>query len=360
LVPYWGLYLQNLGFSAAEIGQLMAALMITKIISPNLWGWLADYTGRRLTMVRLGALLALCAFVGVTLGSSYGGLMVAMSLFGFFWHAILPQYEVITLNHLGLKSRRYTQIRLWGSIGFVAAVALLGPWLEFYGVATLPLVILLFIVAMCGASLLTRAETELPGLDKKTSIIGVLLRSDVVALFAVCFLAQASHGPYYTFYSIYLEGEGYSRTLIGLMWALGVIAEIGVFLVVHRLYGYVTLRNLLLVSLHLTTLRWLFIGLYPDNVVILLLAQALHAASFGLYHAVAIQFIHRYFVGAHQGRGQALYSSVSFGAGGAIGSLYSGYMWDQWGATTTFVVAALLSVSAAAVTWRWVQVSDQA
>jgi len=75
----------------------------------------------------------------------------------------------------------------------------------------------------------------------------------------------------------------------------------------------------------------------------LLFAQTLHAASFGLAHVVAIQLLHRYFGGAHQGRGQALYASFSFGLGGMVGSLYSGYFWEMLGGSQVYLIAASTS-----------------
>ncbi len=113
------------------------------------------------------------------------------------------------------------------------------------------------------------------------------------------------------------------------------------------------LRHLFLFSLALTTLRWILIALFPQELSLLVIAQVLHMASFGMYHAVAIQLIHRYFVGRNQGRGQALYSSLSFGAGGAVGSLLSGYLWDTAGAQLVYLGAALASAAAFGIAWRW-------
>ena len=169
----------------------------------------------------------------------------------------------------------------------------------------------------------------------------VLSQRQVVALLTVCFLMQASHGPYYTFYSIYLQDHGYTRSAIGQLWALGVIAEIAVFLVMPRLVPRFGLRALLLSSLSLAVLRWLLIAYFVDSAWILIIAQLLHAATFGVYHGAAIQLIHRYFRGRHQGRGQALYSSLSFGAGGAVGALYSGYTWAVGGGVISFGAAAV-------------------
>ena len=83
----------------------------------------------------------------------------------------------------------------------------------------------------------------------------------------------------------------------------------------------------------------------------MLLAQCLHAATFGVYHAAAIQLIHTYFKGKHQGKGQALYSSLSFGAGGALGSFYSGYVYEYFGALQMFVIAAAISLLAFFIAW---------
>ena len=87
--------------------------------------------------------------------------------------------------------------------------------------------------------------------------------------------------------------------------------------------------------------RWLLIGFFVNNLVLLGFAQLLHAATFGMCHAVAIQYVHKYFRGKLQGRGQGLYSSASFGAGFAIGSLLTGYGWESLGATTCFTIASV-------------------
>jgi PPP family 3-phenylpropionic acid transporter len=105
-------------------------------------------------------------------------------------------------------------------------------------------------------------------------------------------------------------------------------------------------RKLLISAIALTTLRWLLTALFADRLAIIIFSQTLHAASFGLYHAVMIFLVHSLFVGAHQGRGQALYSSISFGAGGAVGILVSGYLWTDMGPQAMYLVAALTSLCA--------------
>jgi PPP family 3-phenylpropionic acid transporter len=355
LVPYWSLYLSWLNFNVTQIGQLTAILMATKIVAPYVWGWIADHSGRRVAIVRMASLLAALAFTGVFAGRGFWWLALVMSGFSFFWNASLPQLEAETLNHLGGATGYYSRIRLWGSVGFIVTVAGLGPVLDRYGPGLLPVVLLMLFTAIWLSSLAVEESVAGARPEKQQALRAVIRRPVVVSLFAVCFLMQASHGPYYTFFTIYLEHFGYSRTLIGQLWGLGVIAEIGVFLLMPRWLPRFGARPLLLLATGLTTVRWLLIAAFPGHPGLIGMAQTLHAASFGLYHAVSIYLVHRMFTGRHQGRGQALYSSLSFGAGGAAGSLASGYLWRGVGPEAMFLLAALASFMALIVAYRGVR-----
>lgn len=134
----------------------------------------------------------------------------------------------------------------------------------------------------------------------------VIKRPEVTAFLVIIFLMLCSHGPYYTFYTIYLGDLGYSSHMIGILWAVGVMAEVIVFLLMHRMLPKFGARGLLLFTLLLTTLRWLMIGFFAHDLTMLFLAQLIHAFSFGVFHAVGISLVHVFFTGSHQGRGQAL------------------------------------------------------
>ncbi len=351
LIPYWALYLESLGFTPRQIGELMAILMATKIIAPNVWGWIADHTGQGMRIVRLGSLFAAVAFATIFAAQGYWWVALVMLLFSFFWNAVLPQFEAVTLAHLGSEQQRYSLIRLWGSVGFIVVVVGLGPLLDRFGVELLPWVMLGLLLAISAVAWqVPEGKVEAPG-TRHRPLLEILARPQVLALLLCCFLMQASHGPYYTFYTLYLEQYGYSRGTIGQLWGLGVLAEVGIFLVMHRLVPRIGLYNLLLASLLLAALRWLLIGLGAGSLYLLLFSQLLHAASFGVFHASAIALVHRCFTGRHQGKGQALYSSVSFGAGGAVGSLYSGYMWEHLGPSSGFLVAASIALFGALLLW---------
>lgn len=354
LVPYWGLLLRERGFDAAAIGELMAILMATKVVAPNIWGWLGDHLGHRMRIVQLASLVSVLAFAMMFWAHSYWAIAAVMILYSFFWNASLPQFEVVTFTYLKERVARYARIRVWGSIGFIMTVIVLGALVEHHGAEVVLPVVLAIFIAIWLSSLLVADPNPEPHPQDQQPLKEILRRPAIIGFFVAVFLMQVSHGPYYAFYSIYLKDHGYTESLIGQLWALGVLAEVGLFVVMHRLLQHFGARRVLIASLLLAALRWVLIGGFAANFALVLAAQLLHAATFGTFHAASIHLVHHYFRGRHQGRGQALYSSLSFGAGGAVGSLASGYAWQGWGAQMTFAVATLAAALGALAAWRMI------
>jgi len=358
LVPYWTLYLKSYQFDAVTIGSLMAVLQLSRIVAPNLWGWLADRNGKRIEIVRLGALMTCIMFLGIFWQETAVGIGLVMLAFSFFWNAVLPQFEVITLKQLGERQERYSRIRLWGSIGFIVTVACVGALLDFISIRWLPFLMLLLMVCIWVSTLLVKTQTEFVTAQKEDSVtdgfLSLLLRPQVLVFFVICFLVQFGHGAYYTFYSVLMEEVGYSRTEIGLLWSIGVIAEVILFVYMHWMIKRWGLRSIMILSLALCVVRWLIIGGVPDSLALMLFAQILHAATFGALHAVGIALVHHYFSDSTYGQGQALFSSVGFGVGGALGAFVSGLMWDGIGAFGTFAVSAFASFAAILLALYWI------
>ena len=354
-LPYWNLYLKDIGFNPVDIGQLSALLIATRIIGPNIWGWLSDRTGKNLAIIRITLFFGALVSTGFLFVHGFWLLCVITLGFGFFWNAALPQFEAITLGHLKDEPHRYSRIRLWGSIGFIATVLGLGWVLDSQPVSILPAVVTALLAANWLVTLaMPKAKPQPPGL-MQIGIMEILKRSEVLAFLFVNMLLQAAHGPYYVFYSLYLKELHYSATLTGCLWALGVFAEIILFINMQSLLGRYSLRSILLLSLFLATGRWLLIGWGGGYLALLICAQLLHAASFGAAHVAAIHLVHHYFGPEHQGKGQALYSSLSFGLGGMVGSLYSGYYWESLGSRFVYTMAALLCYLGFVIAYFWVR-----
>lgn len=342
--PYFGLYLQSLSFSAWDIGLLMSQMQLMRLFGPYLWGALADRATRRVPIVRLAASISLIGFSGFFLARGFEAFLFAMALLAFFWSAALPLVETVTFDHLREDPARYSRIRLWGSVGFIVAVTGTGALLD-----RLPLSVLLWVsvAALLGILFCALVMPEAPlhqHVDASPPVGEILRQPRVRALLAASFAMSAAHGALYVFYSIYLADHGYSKSLVGGLWSLGVLAEIVVFFFMPRLMRRYGLRSILLASFAAAVLRFLMIGWGVEWLAVVVIAQLLHGMTFGAYHAASIAAVNRWFPGRCQARGQALYSSLSFGAGGLLGGLLSGWMWDGVGAPLTYTLSAAFAL----------------
>lgn len=351
--PYFGLYLQFLKFSAWDIGLLMSQMQLMRLFGPYLWGWLADRFGRRLVIIRLAGAMGLAGFSAFFWLEKLPGMLLAMAVLAFFWSAALPLVETLTFDHLREERGRYSRIRLWGSVGFIVAVMSTGALLDvappssvLWVCWSILLGILLYAVTLPEAAPLAHVRVELP--------IGDILRQQKVkALMAACFAMSAAHGAFYVFYSIHLDAHGYAKTEVGLLWSLGVLAEIVVFVFMARLARRFSLRTILLACFAAAVVRFVLMGWGVESLAIMVFVQLLHGLTFGAYHASAIAAVNQWFPGKTQGRGQALYSSLSFGAGGLLGALISGRTWDLWGAGWTFCLSAGFAAVGGLLIWCW-------
>lgn len=355
VAPYFSLYLSTLGFSAVQIGTLLALMPLARVFAPTAWAWIADHQGARRPLVRMTTAAAALACAGLLAANSFGWLFAVILVLNIFWCAALPLVEATTLGHLKGRLGDYGRIRVWGSISFVLSVVVIGQLLDRTGIHWLP-AILVVLFSLCAAAAWALPVDHLPPHhETHAPLRQIMRRPEVVALFIACFLMAMAHGPYNTFYSILLVDNGYSKSWVGWLWALSVVAEVFVFLLMPRLMQRFAIPTIISFSLACAVVRFLLIGWFARSVPLMILAQAMHAATFGAHHAAALAAIHQLFRGRTQARGQALYTSIGFGAGGALGGYASGWLWENAGPGLTFTfasAAALLALLVVAVRLR--------
>jgi PPP family 3-phenylpropionic acid transporter len=354
-MPYLGLYLKSLGLVAAQVGVVFAVIQGTKLVSPSILAWLSNGFNERMRLIQIASLISTLAFSFLLFQQDFLSIVLIAFVFSFFWNAMLPQFESITLTKLGRDTNAYSGIRLWGSVGFILTVAGVGFVLNETGLANWPVLVCLCLGAIFLSSALLSEKRSYQTIESGSSLKHILKQKKVIAFFLVVFLIQASHGAYYAFFSILLNKLDYDETQIGQLWSLGVLAEIALFIFIQRVFKHVSLHSVLMLSVFLTVIRWLMIAWLSDSLLVLLLAQLLHAASFGAFHVVCIQLTHRYFQGSAHDKGQALYSSIGYGAGGMVGGLMAGLLWDDFGSAWVFTIASILSAMALWITWKWVE-----
>lgn len=380
IMPFWGLYLQHESFSAADIGLLLALFSAIRIFAPNLWASLnysLEHMIAPIQLMRLGGLLMLLSFLGFYWASELWHYALVMLIYGFFWSAILPQYETLTLSHIKDNMSLYSNMLLWGSMGFIIMATGLGWLFDYLSIQYLPVAMLIIMTLIVMNSLvLPAAENTGEGAHHVESNVesnvestrlaveqtvetaveqtveqSRSLKIGIYSFLAINILLQITHGPYYVFFTIYLQQFEYSNTTIGFLWSLGVLAEIVLFWKISFFMYRWSLRELVIASLFLTALRWFITAYFADNAALLMFAQCLHAFSFALLHVVSISYIGIFWPGKKRLHGQALYSGLGFGLGGAIGAGLAGLTWSVEGASIVFSSAAGIALLALVIAY---------
>lgn len=347
-IPFWGLYLQYKGFSPTEIGQLIAILTLSKIVAPNVWAAVADNVaakrGSSLGLLKYAALAALCIYGFMAVVESFWLTALVMLGFCVFWNANLPQLEAATLKHLHDRPDQYGSVRLWGSVSFILVVLGMGYLLDYAGPEAIMPAGAIALATVLAASFLMRDNQ--PGRLQTQPAKALPLRSrinrEVLFLLSLGVFMQLSHAPWQAFFSIYLESYGYSKFSIGVLWSVGVIFEIVIFIFGYKLLRRFALAKILSFTLLIAAVRWCMVSAFPESLSLIFITQVMHAVTYGLYHSVMVRLIDQWFSGPYQVRGQALYSSVTYGLGGAIGSVASGYLWSLYGKNSMFLAAGLM------------------
>jgi PPP family 3-phenylpropionic acid transporter len=236
--------------------------------------------------------------------------------------------------------KRYGRLRLWGSIGFIAMVLFAGELFQRKGIELYPIV---GAVILTFLALVTFRLHE-PKIERRKMVKGelliVLFNPDVRWFLLSGFFMIFAHAALYVFYSLYLADLGYDKLQIGLFWALGVAAEVIFFYFQSKVLSRLDAEVILQIAFGIGVFRFILMAFFPLTWV-LILAQLMHAGTFGAHHSAATKLLQRWFTGPLQARGQALMATVSYGLGGTLGGLLAGWLWDATAPRNVFVMAAL-------------------
>jgi MFS transporter, PPP family, 3-phenylpropionic acid transporter len=359
---YAPLWYQSLGWSTLAIGALASMQAWTRVLAPYAWSWSGDHWergARRPTLMRVAAAAVLLAACGLLFARSYwavAAIVVAMFLAN---GGIVPLSEAALSQRLatahGLDVARYGRVRVWGSVGFIVSATTSGALLQWAGIEAMPA----FVVAVSVALLAAAWRVPLDGTAAVATpaaaahgVWAVLRRPTVAWFFAGVFLTVLAHTSLYVFFSLYMADLGYGKSAIGLLWAVSVGVEIMFFWTQGRWFARWNAQAWLIAAAAASVLRFAAMAAFAGTAVVLVLAQMLHAVTFAAQHAACIALIDRHFHGALRGRGQALYTTLGYGASGVLGGVLGGAISERFGFPAVFAAASLVSLASLACCWR--------
>ncbi len=347
-MPYWSAHLSRLGLAATAIGVVLAVFNTVRVVSPLVGGWLLDRATQPKRVLVIGALLACLTAVWAGLARTPWTIGVSIALYSLTFTAILPAYDAVVLERLGADRAHYGRLRLWGSIGFVVMVLGVGALIGHLGDRVIPVALIaghLLAVAVF-LFLPTVHSHAVPRSAVREGFLTALADGPTRILLLIAFLQIAGFGAFNGFYTIFLRHYGYSEQLISVYWALGVFCEIVLFWLSPQILKRVSIGRLLVVSLALSVLRWGVVAALPASVFWNAVAQVTHAACFGLFQAASVMLAARFAGVGASGRAQALLAAAGSGAGGIVGSLIAGYLYQQVGPPAAFLGGAGFALAA--------------
>ncbi|ARJ42745.1 3-phenylpropionic acid transporter [Pantoea alhagi] len=344
-LPFWAVWLKGSGLDAEKIGLLLGAGMIARFVGSLLIASRVRDPSQLVLALRLLALLTLLCAAGFWLGQQWLWLLLVMIGFNLFFSPLVPLSDALAATWTRQIALPYGPVRLWGSLAFVISSALTGVLITAWNSQAILALLSVGIVMMLGGMLLRPAimpvgETRAAQSAGWTEWISLLQENSVWRFLLCVTLMQGAHAAYYGFSAIWWQEAGYSASVVGYLWSLGVVAEIIIFALSNRLFRRWSARDLLLLSGICALVRWSLMAT-TTQLPWLIVAQILHCGSFTVCHLAAMRFI-----AARQGgeviRLQSVYSALAMGGGIAVMTMVCGVLFRHLHGNIFWLMALLV------------------
>ena len=350
-LPYFNLYCYHLGFSGSQIGALSAVRSLVMVVSSIVWGLLADrFNLRRRIYIWCSAASALTWLLFLTT-TDFWLMLFFTVIYVCFYAPIIAFLEAFTMDELKIQKESYGQVRAWGSVSFILVVILFGRAIDQYPIR------LILVLIFAGSLLQALGALRMPHFESADLSLGPKAGENLlnrhVGIFLLCgFIMLVSHGTYYGFFSIHLENLGYSRAFIGLTWAVASIAEIVVMINSELVFRRFTLERVLIFSFGVAIVRWLMLFTVHSPIMILL-AQLLHAVTYGTFHMASILYMDRLTTEKTKTIGQVANNAVQYGLGLMTGFFLNGFLYEWTGSKTLFLMSAGIAAAGGVIFWGY-------
>ncbi|EKY3119384.1 3-phenylpropionate MFS transporter [Cronobacter turicensis] len=345
-LPFWSVWLAGVGVAPETIGLLLGSGLIARFLGSLLLAPRVKDPSRLVFALRLLAVLTLVFALGFWFGHQTAWLFVVLVGFNLFFSPLVPLTDALAATWQRQITMDYGRVRLWGSLAFVIGSALTGKLVSVYDYRAILALLSLGVASML-IGMLLKPSIMPQGEARHNEAAGWPVWRRLIAenwRFLACVsLLQGAHAAYYGFSAIYWQSKGYSASVVGYLWSLGVVAEIIIFALSKRLFSRFGARDLLLLSGVLGIIRWGLMG-WTTALPWLIVAQILHCGSFSICHLAAMRYI-----AAREGseviRLQSVYSAVAMGGGIAVMTVFAGFLYQHL-AGGVFWVMALVALPA--------------
>lgn len=346
-VPFLALHLQRRGFEGAEVGGMLAALSVGRIAATPFWAWLGDRTGKGTRLLQLAAVLS-TGGAALAIGSdSLLAMVGALALYAACrgpMGPLLDAHTVAALERAGHNPHRYGRVRLWGSVGFLAAGFYAGTRADADPDFPMRLAVGLWAVgAVATFAFPTRVQAvpAAPG----PALRALVQRRWFVPWVIGCVLQGLSLSAYDSLYAVHISAQGLPSWWTGAALVAGVSMEVSVMAAGPWVLQRWSPWRMLIVGAVVAAARWGLTAWLHDGLP-LTLVQALHGVSFAAFWLGGVELMRREAPSAIRASAQALFTVASYGLGPLLMSGMTALLLDRHGTQAIFGLDAALCVVA--------------
>ena len=353
--PFLPLWLDHLGYGVAMVSLMVSLPSATRLYAPYLWGWLSDRTGRPEVLMRIAAVGA--ALVSLLLWGSWPawGMLAVLILLFSMTGAMMPLSEGLLVKRMSagghFDARGYGRVRLWGSMGFLATVLAAGVAFESHGLdafvvwSTTLLSVVVLSTWLLPSSIKSAATT-------RNKSVRFVMTSRLRWMYGQLFFHVLAHAVMYIFYSLYLDQLGYSKSTIGALWAISVVAEIVWFYTQSYWMKEAHVGRWLVAVSVAAVVRFGALTIWADWPAVVWTTQILHALTFAAHHTLCMALITRECAPETRGRAQAMYTTIGYGLAAVVAGLCGGAVVEWIGLQWVFALAAASASMAVWMAWK--------
>ncbi|MBJ7987098.1 3-phenylpropionate MFS transporter [Bacillus cereus] len=343
-LPYWTVWLTSgKNFTVEEAGIIVSTGLIVRSFTTL---YTFPYLCRKTTLTQLAITIPLLSFVLLILfiqASSFESIIVVTMMFSLFYPMLLPLNETMASILSKEENVKYGSSRLWGSVGYIAALVIVAGFSDFMGEKSIVYIMLLGCSMMFFSGMIQVPNSLSKKVTKKKiSFINLFKSSKFVICISICILIQGAHAAYYNYGVIYLKDLGMNTSLIGITLILAVVAEIIFFSIADRFFGNLNISFLFACASLASIVRWLAIYFFTNEVVFVS-SQLLHAFTFGLAHYTFIRYVNEEVEKELVPSAQGIYASLGMSLSTGILTFIGGYLYS-YSPTLPFLGMALVSL----------------
>jgi PPP family 3-phenylpropionic acid transporter len=342
------------GLSGLEIGAVLSAASLVRLfVAPLISAWADGFTDRStpLRLLPVGVAIAFLAFAGV---HGFWALFAVGFIASTLAAAITPIAEGALLRASAASRLPYGIGRAVASAAFIVGNLAGGALVAVSGAQ----VVIIWIAASYGLAALSGfalardpapASARAASYRARLSQVGGLLRNPrYLTVIVGCGFIQAGHAFYYGFSTLIWEKQGLATSFVGVLWALGVLVEIGFLAALPLIERRARPEALVIAGAAAGVARWTILALTPPAWLLVPL-QALHALTFAAAHVGALRLVQRETPEAAAASGQMLYAALASGTLMGAASIGAGWLYDEFVAHGYWAMTALAALGGALI-----------